>query len=116
MTPFGPISLREEFFQAEFAGREAIQLLFGEKYLHLPKAAMTAKLLGDAIEIATDTFVRQVILNAEDVSGAVFEDNHFDLAPGGRKLVKILNAAGAARITVKGLNADAVTFLRPASK
>ena len=116
VTPFGPISLREEFLQAEFAGREAIQLLFGEKYLHLPKAALTAKLAGDAIEISTDAFVRQVILTAEDVTGAVFEDNYFDLAPGGRRSVRILNAAGASRITVKGLNAAAVALARPVSK
>ena len=37
-TEFGEISLRSEFLHATFAGYDAVCLLIGERYLHLPPA------------------------------------------------------------------------------
>ncbi|MBI4876848.1 MAG: hypothetical protein HY822_19600 [Acidobacteria bacterium] len=108
LTDFGPISLREEFLRASFAGRDITQLLIGERYLHLPDARLTAHRKGGRIEIATDRFARQVAMEFEEVSGAVLEDNFFDLAPGASRTVRILQTAGGKRLRVKALNAAAV--------
>lgn len=108
LTEFGPVSLRTEFLRASFAGRDVTQLLTGERYLHLPDAKLTARRNGDRIEIATDAFARQVKLEFEEVSGAVFEDNFFDLPAGGSRNVRILNSAGGKRLRVVALNAAEV--------
>ncbi len=110
LTGFGFITLRDEFLQATFAGRESTFLLIGEKYLHLPKASLKATRVGDAIEISTDAFARQVTLEAAGVTGAtgvigaVFEDNYFDMAPGGKRMIKLVYPAGAWEVTVHALN------------
>jgi len=110
LSAFGPISLREEFLLAEFAGRSITELLHGEKYLHLPAATLTVRREGDAVVIASDKFVRQVLLTAEGGTGPAFEDNAFDMAPGTIRTVRVLNAGGARILTVKGLNAPAVSL------
>ena len=58
------------------------------------------------VEITTDKFARQVTLQFDGVTGAVFEDNFFDLIPGQKKTVAILNAAGGRQLTVRALNAE----------
>lgn len=47
-------------------------------------------------------------LQFDVVSGAVFEDNFFDLLPGQKKTVGIVSAAGGRRPTVRALNAGPV--------
>ena len=93
-----------------FAGREATCLLIGERYLHLPQAHLTARLADGRIEIATDAFARQVTLEFDGVTGAVFEDNFFDLIPGQKRTIAVLKAAGGAALTVRALNAEPVTI------
>ena len=56
-------------------------------------------------ELSSDKFIRQVALTVDGAVGAVFQDNHFDLAPGSKRTVRVLNAAGGTRVLVKGLNA-----------
>ena len=108
VTDLGPISLRHEFLLAEFNGLSATCLLIGERYLHLPPAKLTARAVdGLQIEIAADTFARQVALEAPGTSGAAFDDNYFDL-PSGRRRIGILNSAGAQEIAVRALNAPEV--------
>ncbi len=107
-TDFGPVVMRTEFLQANFAGREVTQLLIGERYLHLPDAGLTARLAGDKIEIATRAFARQVVVEAEGVSPAVFEDNFFDMSPGQKRTLAIVDAAGGREFTVRALNAEPV--------
>ena len=103
-----PVVMRAEFLQAGFAGREVTQLLIGERYLHLPPAGLTARLAGNKIEIAAKAFARQVTLTAEGVSGAVFQDNFFDMPPGQKRAIDLVDAAGAGQVTVKALNADPI--------
>lgn len=107
-TDFGPVVMRSEFLQANFAGREVTQLLIGERYLHLPPAGLTARVVDGKIEIATKAFARQVTLTAQRVSGAVFEDNFFDVPPGQKRTIAVVDAAGGRQITVGTLNGDAV--------
>src|SRR5262249_53484127 len=107
-TPLGEVSLRSEFLYATFAGRESIQLLIGERYLHLPPAHLSARLRGDCIEIETDNFARQVTLEFGNVTGAVFEDNFFDLVPHQKRNIKVLNAGSGRALTVGALNANPV--------
>jgi beta-mannosidase len=102
LTALGPISLRGEFLEAMFAGREATHLLIGERYLALPKAQLKARMLGDRIEISSSAFARQVVIEAE---GATFEDNFFDLPPGRSKTLRV---TGARTLVVMALNADPV--------
>lgn len=106
LTELGPISLREEFLRARFLNREAICVLGAERYLHLPVAVLEARLKGNAIEVSSDTFVRQVTLTVDGTTGAVFEDNYFDLAPGVKRTVRIRNISGGKRVIIKGLNTE----------
>ena len=57
------------------------------------------------MEITTGKFARQVALQFDGVTGALFEDNFFDMIRGQKKTVAILNAAGGRQLTVRALNA-----------
>lgn len=110
LSDFGPIKLRNEFLLAEFSGQQTTLLLTGERYLHLPPAKLTTRRTPEGIEIATDNFARQVTLEA--APGAVFEDNFFDLPPGQRRVIKILDAAANPEIKVSAFNAKEVIVNR----
>jgi hypothetical protein len=107
-TDLGPIVMRREFLQASFAGREVTQLLIGERYLHLPDAELNARIVNGKIEISTHAFSRQVSLTAENVTGAVFEDNFFDMPPGQQRSIDVIDSAGGRHIIVKALNSNAI--------
>ena len=109
-TEFGEINLRGQFLHASFAGHEATQLLIGERYLHLPQAKLTAKKVGDHLELTTDVFARQVSLQFDGVSVAVFEDNYFDMLPGQTRSISIVNAADGKQLTIHALNADGASL------
>lgn len=109
-TPLGEISLREQFLHAALDAHDASYLLTGERYLHLPAAHLTAGLAAGRIEIEADAFVRQVTLEFDGITAAVFDDNFFDLIPGKKKAVTVLNAAGGRALTVRGLNAAPVVL------
>ena len=107
-TDLGPIYLRNEFLHATFGAREATYLLIGERYLHLPNAKLTVRVLGGKIEIATNVFARTVTLEMDGVTGAVFEDNFFDMAPGRKRTIAVINPAGGRAVTIRALNAKPV--------
>ncbi len=89
-------------------GKQATYLLTSERYLHLPQAKLAVEIAGEGIELSTDKFVRDVRLQVDGVTGAVFEDNYFDMSPGQKRIIRITDAAGGKRITVGALNADPV--------
>jgi hypothetical protein len=103
--------MRSQFLHATFAGHEATYLLFGERYLHLPTAHLTARLADDRVEIATDAFARQVTLEFDGVTGAVFADNFFDLIPGRKRTIAIQKTADGTALTVRALNSDPVRLV-----
>ena len=107
-TDLGPIYLRNEFLHARFAGREATCLLIGERYLHLPRAKLTASLDGEKIEISTNLFARGVSLQMEGVTGAVFEDDFFDMPPGQKRTIAVVDPAGGRKVVVRALNAKPI--------
>lgn len=109
-TELGPIYLRNEFLQASFAGSEATLLLIGERYLHLPRAKLKARVVEDTIALSTDAFAYQVALEVEGVTGAVFEDNFFHMPPGGQRNIRILHSAGGRKVRVEALNAESSTL------
>lgn len=106
----GPISLREEFLLATFADQYATHLLKGERYLRLPQARLQAEMISGGISISTDAFARQVALEMENVSGAVFADNFFDLPPGQTRTIALLDSAGGKRLRIGALNASQVAI------
>ena len=108
LTPFGPISLYDDFLVAEFAGRQNTHLLKAERYLHLPEAKITVQRKEKDLELSSDVFARQVTLEIPNVTGAVFKDNFFDLVPGQKKLVRVINPVGGEWITVRAVNASPV--------
>ena len=65
---------------------------------------------GGSIELETDAFARQATLEFEGVTGAVFEDNFFDLIPGQKRTVQVVNAAGGQKLTVRALNAEPIAL------
>jgi beta-mannosidase len=110
LTPLGEISLRSEFLRATYCGRDVTYLLIGERYLHLPQARLTVHKNKDGIEISTDVFARQVTIQCDGASSAVFEDNCFDLAPRQQRTIRIVNAADGRNLTVRAVNAEPVTI------
>jgi hypothetical protein len=104
-TELGPTKLRDEFLWARLGDQEATLLLIGERYLHLPPATLATRWTDAGIEIATDVYARQVTLAMPGKTGAVFEDNFFDLAPGQTRTVKVIHAAGSIRLRVGAVNA-----------
>ena len=108
LDALGPIPLRTEFLEAAFAGHRSLQLLHPVRYLHLPEATLAVRASGEAVEISADGFALQVELQMDDVLGAVFEDNWFDLPPGETRRVPIIRRAGGAGVTVRAWNASAV--------
>jgi hypothetical protein len=109
-TELGEISLRSEFLHATFADRDATYLLIGERSLHLPQAHLRVRQENDCIEIMSDVFARQVTLQFNGVTGAVFEDNFFDLVPGRTRRLSVVNAAGGTQLDVHALNAGPLTI------
>lgn len=108
LTPLGLISLYDEFLVAEFEGSLNTYLLKGERYLRLPDAKIDVQLAEKGVELTCDVFARQVTLEVPEVTGVVFEDNFFDLVPGQKKLVKILNLVDGNRIVVRAVNASPI--------
>jgi hypothetical protein len=102
----GPIPLRTEFLEASFAGRQSLHLLHPERHLHLPEATLTVGATRQAVDVRADRFAREVELQMDDVVGAVFEDNYFDLAPGQSRHVTIVHRAGGRAVTVRAVNAS----------
>ena len=49
---------------------ELTEILFAEKYLHLPAATLSVERKGDSVLIGANTFVRQVVLGADGAAGA----------------------------------------------
>ena len=107
-TDLGPVVMRKEFLQAEFADREVSQLLIGERYLHLPAARLKARMVDGAVEISTNAFARQVTLTSDAGTAAIFEDNYFDMTPNQTKTVAMIDSSDAHEISIRALNAAAV--------
>ncbi len=107
---FGPISLRSEFLHASFADINSTHLLIGERYLHLPNANLSVKVIDGEIQVSTDVFVRQVALEMEGAIGALFEDNYFDMLPGQTRTIAIIDSAGGKRVNVSALNANGISL------
>jgi hypothetical protein len=108
LSDLGTPQLRNEFLQASFAGREVSCLLIGERYLHLPPCQLRARAFDGQIELMADRFARQVAFEMEDCTGAVFEDNYFDLPPGQKRTVRVLERAGGKRVQIRAVNSEPV--------
>ena len=93
---------------AEFTGQQTTCLLKGERYLHLPEGKLSARWTGNGVELSCTEFARQVTLEFPGATGAVFDDNFFDLVPGQKKLVRVIESAGGDRLTVRAVNAPAI--------
>jgi beta-mannosidase len=117
-APFGPINLRREFLWATLAMPdevlEASYLLIGERYLHLPEAHLSAHLTAGGLAVATDVFARQVTLTMVGVTGAVFEDNVFDMVPGETRRIGVVRDAGGADLRIDAVNAASIDLAWPA--
>ena len=88
----------------------ATHLFLGERQLLLPEASLTVIVHENTLEISSNAFARQVSLAMPGVTGARFEDNHFDLPPGLVKNVQVKAPAGAKELRVKAFNAPEITL------
>jgi beta-mannosidase len=111
-VPLGPVVLRNEFLHAELDGRVATHLLVGERYLELPPAELTARMVDSDLVISTDVFARQVVIDWDAASGGVrVEDNYFDLTPGQERRIRLIDLPRTTgQVSVSALNANAVTL------
>lgn len=107
-TPLRSVVLRSQYLAAEFQGRTVPHLFEGERYLELPEPKLTVRTSRDGIEVSTDVFARQVTIEAPGVAGALFEDNYFDLLPGEKRSIRILDAAGASSVRIRAVNSNIV--------
>ena len=106
LTVFGEMVKRSEFLTARFGGQTVSQLLYPEKFLLLPDAIIKAEKTSGGIVLSSDKFVKDVALSIPGTSGAVFNDNYFNLLPGIKMQVKILDNAGGRKLIVKGINSE----------
>jgi hypothetical protein len=51
-----------------------------------------------------------VTLEADGVTGAVFGDNFFDMAPGQKRTIEVINPVGTRIVTISALNAEPVSL------
>ena len=107
-TPLRSVVLRRQYLAAEFQGRTVPYLFEGERYLELPSPTLTVRKVRDGIAVSTDVFARQITIQTPGTVVALFEDNHFDLLPGEKKTIRILDAAGAGSARVQAVNSNIV--------
>jgi len=103
---FYEIQKRKEFLVAEFGGQLKTHLLWPEKFLKLKNGEISAVYNDDELIIEADTYIISVELSIPEVSGAVFSDNYFDLIPGQKKRISIVEQKGGNQIKIKGLNSE----------
>jgi hypothetical protein len=106
LTSFGEIVKRSEFLTGRFGNQTVTQLLWPEKFLLLPEAELKIAKTSEGFYLSCDKFVKDVELIIPGTSGAVFEDNYFNLLPGEKKFIKIIDSAGGKSLRVKGINSD----------
>ena len=105
---FYEIWKRREFLVARLRDQVKTHTLHPEKYLKLPEAKITAEYSNEVLSIEADKFVMGVELLIPGVSGAVFMDNYFDLVPGEKVEIGILEDMGGKELTVKGINSNLI--------
>jgi len=108
LTQFGEIQKRSEYLTGRIGNQTVSQLLWTEKFLLLPDAAIHIEKTTNGILLKSDIFVKEVALAIPNTSGAVFDDNYFNLLPGVAKYVKIIDSAGGTSIKAKGVNSTEV--------
>jgi len=108
LTQFGEIQKRNEYLSGRFGNQTVSQLLYTEKFLNLPDAEIQIEKTSDGIILKSDKFVKEVALTIPNSSGAVFDDNYFNLLPGEVKNVRILDSSKGTIIKAKGVNSSEV--------
>ena len=111
LTQFGEIQKRNEYLTGRFGNQTVSQLLYTEKFLNLPDAEIQIEKTSDGIILKSDKFVKEVALTITNSSGAVFDDNYFNLLPGEAKHVKILDSAKGTSLKAKGVNSEEVEII-----
>ena len=106
LTQFEEMLKRSEYLTGRFGNQIVSQLLWTEKFLLLPDAKIQIEKTADGIILKSDKFVKEVALTIPNSTGAVFDDNYFNLLPGEAKLVKIFDAANGKSIKAKGVNSS----------
>ncbi len=106
LTELGLIRLRNHFLEATLNGETVTSLLIGERYLKLPRAKLVCNYKDGRIELISDKFARQVSIEMPGISGAVFEDNYFDLSPGNPKSIRLIDRAGGGGLIIQALNSE----------
>ena len=106
----GEVVRRSELLAATFQDQTAICLLAPERFLKLSRYRPTLKVMPgkDGIQISTDNFARQVTLEVPGRSGAVFEDNYFDLLPGTSRTVRLVHTIDDKTVRVSAVSAQPV--------
>ena len=104
LTQFGEILKRSEYLTGRFGNQTVSQLLWTEKFLLLPDAKIQIEKASDGIILKSDKFVKEVALVIPNSTGAVFNDNYFNLLPGEAKHVKISDTANGKTLKAKGVN------------
>jgi hypothetical protein len=107
----GEVVRRSEILVATFNDRTAVCYLAPERYLNLGRSRPTLDVhtVAGGVVISTDNLARQVMLEIPGATGAVFDDNAFDLLPGQSRTIKVIHPAGSQRVRVSAVLAAPVT-------
>ena len=97
-----------EYLTGKFGNQTVSQLLWTEKFLSLPEATIVMEKSVGGVVMKSNKFVKDVALSIPNTSGAVFDDNYFNLLPGVGKYVKVTDSAGGESIIAKGVNSNRV--------
>ena len=103
---FYEMEKRKEFLVAHMGNKTKSHLMMPEKNLQLKQGKLSAELNGTILTLEADQFVTSVEVSIPGVSGAIFSDNYFDLIPGEKKKVEILETKKGDQVRVKGLNSN----------
>ncbi len=105
---FYEINKRDEFLMARFAGKTKTHLMVPEKFLNLVDGKINTEIHGDLLVLEADRYISCVELSVPGVSGAVFSDNYFELFPGEKKRVSIIEKKEGHQVMISGLNSNRV--------
>ena len=101
---FYEMQKRNEFLVARLGEQVKSHLMYPEKFLKLKDGTIRVEVEKDMLILESETFIKSLELSLPGVSGAIFSDNYFDLIPGYKKQVSIVEKKDGTKVRIKGLN------------
>lgn len=105
---FYEMEKRKQFLVAHMGHVTKSHVMMPEKYLQLKQGELSAEINGNILSLEADQYITSVEVSVPGVSGAIFSDNYFELLPGEKKELEIIERKNGQQVRIKGLNSNAV--------